>query len=604
MTFKVKAGLKVNSTDVVNSAGYWIGSTITVAKGGTGATDAGGARTNLGLGSIATQASDNVNITGGSITGVTISVDGSGLSNLNASNVTSGTLDSARLDDSGVVAETYGSASIVPVVVVDAKGRVTSATNTNIAISSSAVSGLATSATTDTTNADNISSGTLNADRLATSGVSSGTYGAADSVSTIVVDSKGRVTSATNTSIAITSGQVSGLATSATTDTTNATNITSGTLANARLPDSGVVAETYGSASIVPVVVVDAKGIVTSVTNTNIAITSGAVSGLATSATTDTTNASNITSGTLPDGRFPATLPAISGQNLTSLNADNISSGTISNDRTTAATANGASTIVLRDAAGGFSAGDVTVQNAVVSGNLTVQGTTTTVNSVTIELADNILLLNSNASDATVDAGIEVGRGSSANVFILWDEDTDRWQITNDGSNYYNIPIPTEYNNYEYDLTAVSGGKIRLSGDGSNSDVTLVGAGTVSVAQTDAGTLTITGTGALSSETTGVTTGSAVAVDVFAAATYRSAEYHYTVTTTTGDNAYGTGKVLLVHDGTNTFTTTFAILSTDGVGDDLVTFTSQINGSNVELLAQGTNETVTVQLNKSYTEVL
>lgn len=40
-------------------------------------------------------------------------------------------------------------------------------------------------------------------------------------------------------------------------------------------------------------------------------------------------NASNLSSGTVPDARFPATLPAASGANLTSLNASNLSTGTI-----------------------------------------------------------------------------------------------------------------------------------------------------------------------------------------------------------------------------------------------------------------------------------
>ena len=44
-------------------------------------------------------------------------------------------------------------------------------------------------------------------------------------------------------------------------------------------------------------------------------------------------NASNVSSGTLPDARFPATLPTTSGANLTNLNASNVSSGTLSNDR-------------------------------------------------------------------------------------------------------------------------------------------------------------------------------------------------------------------------------------------------------------------------------
>ena len=44
-------------------------------------------------------------------------------------------------------------------------------------------------------------------------------------------------------------------------------------------------------------------------------------------------NASQLSSGTVPDGRFPATLPAVSGANLTSLNATNLASGTVPDAR-------------------------------------------------------------------------------------------------------------------------------------------------------------------------------------------------------------------------------------------------------------------------------
>jgi len=44
-------------------------------------------------------------------------------------------------------------------------------------------------------------------------------------------------------------------------------------------------------------------------------------------------DANDLASGTVPDARFPATLPAISGANLTNLNATNVASGTLASDR-------------------------------------------------------------------------------------------------------------------------------------------------------------------------------------------------------------------------------------------------------------------------------
>lgn len=104
---------------------------------------------------------------------------------------------------------------------------------------------------------------------------------------------------------------------------------------------------------------------------------------------------------------------------------------------------------------------DVTItNNLVIGGNLTVSGTVTTVNTETILLADNILTLNSNATGTpTENAGIEVERGDSTNVGVIWNEATDRWQFTNDGVTYYNIPVGPDatQDSYSTTLTATSG---------------------------------------------------------------------------------------------------------------------------------------------------
>ena len=114
----------------------------------------------------------------------------------------------------------------------------------------------------------------------------------------------------------------------------------------------------------------------------------------------------------------------------------NVTFGTVGcGNITTTGYIRGPSTLTIDPAAHGNDTGTV-----VIAGDLTIQGTTTTVNSTTVELGDNILELNKQLADNTApsaNAGIEIyrgtGTGALAKTSLLWNETSDYWQV-NDGS--------------------------------------------------------------------------------------------------------------------------------------------------------------------------
>jgi len=74
--------------------------------------------------------------------------------------------------------------------------------------------------------------------------------------------------------------------------------------------------------------------------------------------------------------------------------------------------------------------------DVVVTGNLDVQGTTTTLNTQTVTIEDNKILLNSNVTgEPSQESGIEVERGTSPNVEVIWNETNDSWQLKDTSGN-------------------------------------------------------------------------------------------------------------------------------------------------------------------------
>lgn len=134
--------------------------------------------------------------------------------------------------------------------------------------------------------------------------------------------------------------------------------------------------------------------------------------------------------------------------------------------------------------------------NFVVTGDLTVNGTQTILNTETLTVDDNLIVLNNNATGvpaANQDAGLEIERGSSTNVQLLWDESATRWSFTNDGATFYNIPVSTEYDAYTSwtvgdgtNTEAVTSG-FSLTFDASSFSYT-AGTNTVAITTLDGGT--------------------------------------------------------------------------------------------------------------------
>lgn len=176
----------------------------------------------------------------------------------------------------------------------------------------------------------------------------------------------------------------------------------------------------FGSTTAIPVITVNAKGLVTGVTT----------SAISTSFTIAADSGSNDT--------------VAGGETLTFSGGTGVAT-TVSNNAVTFAIGQAVDTtsnVTFNNVEvdGTLTSDDITstnisvAGNATITGNLIVQGTTTTVDSNTVTIGDNIIVLNKDETGTpSQNAGIEIERGNSTNVSLLWNESGDYWQV-NDGS--------------------------------------------------------------------------------------------------------------------------------------------------------------------------
>jgi len=129
-----------------------------------------------------------------------------------------------------------------------------------------------------------------------------------------------------------------------------------------------------------------------------------------------------------------------------------------------------------------------------------------------------------------------------------------------------------------------------VTGRGANTTTTIGlhnGAGLALAADTSTDTLTNAIAASLS-------TISLTSVDTWAIATYRACKYLVQITQSTN---YQVSEILVIHNGTTTTMTEYAVLETNG---PLCTFTSDINGGNVRLLAtMGSASAATIRIHKT-----
>ena len=281
----------------------------------------------------------------------------------------------------------------------------------------------------------------------------------------------------------------------------------------------------------------------------------------------------------------------------------NITAGTISSGNiTTTGYLRGPSTFTIDPAAHGDNTGTV-----VIAGNLQVDGTTTTINSTTLTVDDKNITLASGSTNAAAanGAGITVDCGSDTDAALTYVSATDDWKfnkptrvsgLSNAGIGFTSTEtlvdgsslLPNGRIFYHsscliYDSPS-SGHRFAVVGNqGTNVAMNISSSQNVGIGigTTGASARFQVEEAGIDTTTTSTTATTQVAIDTFAAATFRSARYTIQVTNST-DSTYHLTEILLIHDGTTPQITEYGTIFT---GSAEATFDADISSGNVRLLA-------------------
>ena len=590
--FVVKNGLTVGSTEIVSANGTVYVNQLRYQGNGGSITDVANGAFTKANNSVQTSfvtVSANGNSISSSSNNDTLTITSATANGINVLNPSSKTID-LGLRTTGVSAGNYGGSTQIPVLNVDAFGRVTSASNTSVSttinlagttgtgsvagggtLTFASNNGVVISSTGDSTlyinspqDVRTTASPTFNNLNVAGNLSVAGTYTYSNTVVFQSVDSlielaanntgdvvdigfygqynsnkyAGLVRSGggnfalfkelsepTSNSFGaislgnygtlranITGGTVSSLAsaitvgdggTGATTFTTGQILVGNGTGALTSLANTGT-AGTYGSASYVPVVTTDAYGRISSVSNTAIAIDTGA-----------------ITTGTLGISR----------------------GGTNNTSYTTGALLQYNGSGIVSIANTGVTAGSY--------------GNTTSIPSITVDAYGRVTAVSNNSVSTTINLAGTTGSGSVAGGGTLTFASNNGVVISSTGGSTLYINSPQD---------------VQTSASPSFNAVTL------------------NTNGYVTSKTFTTSSTAQVAIDSFAIATYRSAKYMVQMTS---GSSYHVIELVVLHDGTTPSIAQYGEIFT---GSSLGTFDASITTGNLSLLLTATNATTVVKM--------
>ena len=348
------------------------------------------------------------------------------------------------LIDTAVGAGSYGSGTAIPTFTVDAKGRLTAAGTAAANFTVAADSGTADVVTLgetltftgDTGITTSVSPNDISID-LDDTAVTPGSYGGTTAIPTFTVDQQGRLTAAGQATIATTLNITGDSGSDGVALLSETLNFEGGTALTTAVTDdnlkidldnTAVTAGQYGSATQLAQFTVDAQGRLTQAAEFTADFVITGDSG------TDTVV-------------LQETLHFDGGTGVTTAVSNNQVAFSIGQDVATTADVTFADVTVN----GTLTSDDITSTNisvdgnATITGNLTVNGTTTTVNSETVTLDDPLLTLGGDTAPTTdddLDRGVEFRwhNGTAAKLgFFGYDDSAQQFTFIPDATNTSNV---------------------------------------------------------------------------------------------------------------------------------------------------------------------